>query len=181
MKTYTKFATALLLTGVALSASAAEFCRPLIGAVHLEPDADCKVAEAYPGNAYLKQPNTCFKTTVTGLGRGYSGLTMESVMGVDQGRTVTPNVANEKEAPPMTGALPIPQTRQFFTGRTVLKTFWGDIYAAEAGVQSAKGMTEQAIIVGGTGHYKNARGYMTIFGNYVGGWGTHVGEICTSR
>lgn len=176
-------ACSLLLT---IPALAAETCRPVFGLIQLTPDADCQVVKAYPGNAYLgaqRVPGTCFKTQALGLGNGFSGLTMESVFGLDQGHTTTPGVLNEKDAPPLPSDMPLPQTRQMFTGRTVIKTAQGDIYSADAGTMSAKGSTEQAIIVGGTGRYQRATGHIYAFGDYIGSgkWGTYTGQLCTPR
>lgn len=182
----TKLIAAVLLTHAAVLANAASSCRPILGKIQLTADPDCAVIQAYPGNAYLgaqRVPGTCFKTLALGLGTGYSGLTMEAVFGADQGQTATPGVLNEKDAPPLPGGQPIPQTRQLFTGRTVIKTPRGDIFTADAGTLSASGSSEQAMIVGGSGRYQHASGHLYAFGDYIGAgkWGSYIGQICTPR
>lgn len=175
---------ALLLSPLALPGLAAESCRPVFGLIQLTADADCQVVQAYQGYAYLgaqKVPGTCFKTQLLGLGSGFSGMTVEAMFGVDLGHTATPGVLNEKDAPPLPSSQAIPQTRQMFTGRTVLKTAFGELYSADAGTQSVRGATEQALIVGGSGRYQHATGHIYAFGDYVGSgkWGSYAGEICT--
>ena len=59
----------------------------------LGSNATCTITTAYPGNAYLGAPGTCFKARITGLGSGYAGLTSETVFGVDQGHTAMPSGA----------------------------------------------------------------------------------------
>ncbi|PHV10044.1 hypothetical protein [Chitinimonas sp. BJB300] len=178
MKTQIIILAALVVTPA--FTQAAEICRPVYGVIQLRPDALCQITKIYKGNAYLEN-GFCFKTVAVGLGSGYSGLTKEAAFGVDNVQNITPSILNEKEAPPMPS--PIVQTRQMFTGRTVLTTRDGNIYSADAGTMSVKGSTEQAIIVGGTGRYHGASGYIYAFGDYIGTgkWGTYTGQVCVPR
>lgn len=181
-----RLAMALLALSGAVTVQAAEVCRSFSGAIQLLPDPACKVLQDYPGNAYLgalQVPNSCFSTELTHFGKGSSGITAEAVYGSDMGHTFTPAVALENGVPQMPGSGPVSLSRQLFTGRTVLKTPRGNLFSAEAGSMSASGATEQAIIVSGTGDFKNARGHVYSFGDYVGPgkWGRYVAEICISR
>ncbi|MBB5016919.1 hypothetical protein HNQ59_000181 [Chitinivorax tropicus] len=180
--TQLKLLTAVLLTATTFAAQAADRCYPLVGALRLDMDPTCQVATEYPGNAFLKAPNTCHRTTVTGLGKGFSGLTVETVFGADQGHTMTPGSANEQQVPPVPdGTSPIPYTRRFFTGRTIIKSGNDALYGADAGVMGAKGLSEQILLVGGTGRFNGASGHIYAFGNYLGNWGAYIGELCLPR
>lgn len=181
-----QFAAALLACVAATSAHAAEFCRTFSGAVQLLPDPACKIVQDYPGNAYLgalQVPNTCFSTELTHFGKGSSGLTAEAVYGSDMGHTFTPAGAMENGVPHMPAQGPAGQSRQLFTGRTVIKTPRGNLFSADAGSMGSSGAAEQAVIVSGTGDFKNARGVVYAFGDYVGvgKWGRYVAEICVTR
>lgn len=180
------FAAALLVCVATSSAHAAEICRTITGAVQLLPDPDCKIIQDYPGNAYLgalQVPNSCFSTELTNFGKGSSGITAEAIYGSDMGNTFTPAMALENGVPQMPSTGPVTQSRQLFTGRTVLKTSRGSLFSAEAGSISASGAVEQAIIVSGTGDFKGAHGHVYSFGDYVGPgkWGRYVAEICMTR
>ena len=161
------FISAAVLVCLAVPASAAETCRSFSGAIQLLPDPDCNIVQAYPGNAYLaalQVPNTCFSTELTRFGKGSSGLTAEVVYGSDAGQTFTPAMALENGVPQMPAGAQIPQTRQLFTGRTVLKTPFGTLFSADAGSMGTSGATEQAVIVAGTGAVRNARGVRDAYG-----------------
>ncbi|MGL5985526.1 MAG: hypothetical protein ACRCZ5_01410 [Burkholderiales bacterium] len=180
------FISAAVLVCLAVPASAAETCRSFSGAIQLLPDPDCNIVQAYPGNAYLgalQVPNTCFSTELTRFGKGSSGLTAEVVYGSDAGQTFTPAMALESGVPQMPAGAQIPQTRQLFTGRTVLKTPFGTLFSADAGSMGTSGATEQAVIVAGTGAFRNARGVVYAYGDYIGPgkWGRYVAEICVPR
>ncbi|WP_137938575.1 hypothetical protein [Chitinivorax sp. B] len=177
-KVHRQLITAFTLVASAASVQAADRCQSLVGAVRLDLDTTCKVAEEYPGHAFLRAPGTCFKTTVTGLGNGFSGLTAETVFGADQNHTMTPGSANEQQVPPVPDGSAVPYTRRFITGRTIIKSGDSALYGADAGVTGAKGSTEQILLVGGTGKFKGASGYIYAFGNYIGNWGVYVGELC---
>ncbi|MGQ5521741.1 hypothetical protein ACUHMQ_00610 [Chitinimonas sp. PSY-7] len=181
---------AIVLANLPMLAQATGRCFPVFGTIQLIPDPQCQIITAYPGNNYLGSkenkdpaaPPVCFKTIASGLGTGFSGLTIEPVLGIDRVQTATPSTLEEKDIPPIPSAKAT-QTRQMFTGRTVLNTPYGKIFSAEAGAMSGVGSTEQAIIVDGRGYFAGATGHIYAFGDFIGinKKGSYVGEICLKR
>ncbi|WP_137937251.1 hypothetical protein [Chitinivorax sp. B] len=172
----------VLLSGLGVSVQAAEMCRDITGTIKLDLDATCKIVTEYPGNAYLgpRVPNSCYKTTLSGIGTGFTGLTAETAFGSNQGQLLTPAIINEKAVPPLPGGT-IPQTRRLFTSRTIIKTPLGNIISAEVGASMVYGTSTQSVIVDGTGPYKKAKGYLQAMGNFIGTGqaGKYYGRICT--
>ncbi|MEW9897757.1 hypothetical protein ABWL39_03865 [Chitinivorax sp. PXF-14] len=178
MSSFTRTLLLISVSSLSLQTYAANNCQALLGLIRLDADATCTITTAYPGNAYLGAPGTCFKARITGLGSGYAGLTSETVFGVDQGHTAMPSGAIENNVQPIPDGSPVPFTRRFITGRTVIRTAAGNLYSADAGVVSSSGTAEQAVITGGTGKYAGATGYIYALGNYIGQWGTYLGQLC---
>ena len=178
MPSFTRTLLLISVSSLSFQTYAASSCQALLGLIRLDADATCTITTAYPGNAYLGAPGTCFKARLSGLGSGYAGLTSETVFGIDQGHTAMPGGAIENNVQPIPDGSPIPFTRRFITGRTVIQTSAGNLYSADAGVVSANGTAEQAVITGGTGKYAGASGHIYALGNYIGQWSTYMGQLC---
>jgi hypothetical protein len=69
-------------------------------------------------------------------------------------------------------------------GARVLKDAIWHLVQRRCGSMGTSGATEQAVIVAGTGAFRNARGVVYAYGDYIGPgkWGgRYVAEICVPR
>jgi hypothetical protein len=183
-----KFSMFAVLAVASIGAANAQpyTCAPMSGIVHLTPDAECAIRLAYSevGFMYLSSlnvPGTCFSVKLRSGGRqvgsGSAGLTNEILTGM-QGSTGTPAMLNEADVWSYRNEVGLKETRQFFTGRSVVSLRGGNIYTADAGVKRRFNATEQLIVTKGDGVYAGAHGYFFINGNAVNGWANYNGKVC---
>jgi hypothetical protein len=165
-------------------AQALLICLPLSGQVRLDPDSSCKVTTLYPGPAYLGPgiPNSCFSVTFTAAVlvpfKGSSGLTAETMTMLSGGTGQTPATLNEAGVASSQNALGLPETRLFFTARSVLSLPAGRVYTADAGVAHGDDSAEQLVVTGGDGLYKGATGTLFATGKIMGQWANYNGQLC---
>jgi hypothetical protein len=159
-------------------------CAPMSGKVRLTPDTACAITSLYSeaGITYLGSlnvPGTCFSVTLRSgvVGSGSAGLTNEILTGM-QGSTGTPAMLNETDVWSYRNEVGLKETRQFFTGRSVVSLPGGKIYTADAGVKRRFNATEQLIVTRGDRAYAGAHGYFFINGNAVNGWANYNGKLC---
>ena len=177
------------ILGVA-SAQTPVRCIPVVGLVRLLPDATCAVTAQYPGPAYLAGigiPGTCFSLEIRSFGllanaSGVSGLTSETAISpLTQTGAPTPLTLNEGGLTPTPNEFGMPETRQLFTGRSVITTPIGKLYTADAGVRGADSSAEELLLAQGSGAFTGATGKVFLTGNTVGRWGAFHGEVCSPR
>lgn len=196
MKLNVKHAGAVALLGGAAAIAAAdqpaETCEKLSGFVRLEVDLSCAIKDIYPGPRYLGAPGTCFTLSVFGQppfeeARGVAGLTSEIALspltppsGV---AALTPLMLVELGVPWTPTELNVPESRRFFTARSVI--FGADgkskVFTADAGVSGAAGALEQLVITRGEGMFANATGHVSVVGNAVGGYVPFTGQLCRGK
>ena len=169
----------------------AETCRTLGGMVKLKVDPACNIAAQYSGPTYIGLPGTCFSSTILLMngktGSGFSGITKElSIHPLSQGSAQTPAIMNEQGLITRPNEFGLPESRRFFTARSVISLPGGKIYTADAGVMAAPpttsaslSTTEQMIVVKGDGVYKNSKGTIFLGGNVAQDWSSFTGTICT--
>lgn len=168
----------------------AENCKFLAGVVKLEPDPACRVTVHYSGPAYIAAPGTCFTSAIKLVngqsGAGFSGLTKEITLHpLSGGSAQTPAIMNEQNVASLPNEFGLPESRRFFTARSVLSLPGGKIYTADAGVIATSPIsasftsTEQLLITAGEGAYKNSKGAIFLSGNVVQNWAPFYGTICT--
>lgn len=171
----------LILIATTASAANADKCMRVTGQVRLDIDTTCKIAQFYPGNAYLGAMGTCFSTTAVGTlsGRGFSGLTAEMTSSpLTGGTSPAPLVLNEGGLNSVTNEFYQPETRRFFTARSIMKLAGGDLYTADAGVMGGDASTEQLVITKGTGNYTGVKGILYLTGKPIQNWASYAGDIC---
>lgn len=167
------------------AAASAATCKPLAGFVRLVPETACTITSRYPGNAYLAKAGTCFSAslldmTLTNMGTGFSGLTIEkTVSPILPANASTPAVLHERSVPAFTDEFGLAESRRFFTARSaiVMADGLGTIYTADAGVIHGTASTEELVIVGGTGAYTYATGSIFAWGKMINGWAQFDGKI----
>lgn len=174
------FVIVLLIMSIVSTKSMAETtytCKEISGFVRLEPEiGTCAVAEEFPA-AYLGTepfniPFTCFTIQILGdiHGTGVCGLTVEGMTDLQDSEGLTP--AN------LTGEHEVPESRQFFTARSVLFLPEGNILTVDGGINGRWGDAEHLVIVGGTDSYEQATGSLFVTGNIVEHWGRYRGTFC---
>lgn len=182
MKQKTLISLLLLIASSTASAASADKCTRVTGRVRLDPDPACTISQQFPGNSYLGAMGACFSTTAIGglAGRGFSGLTVEMATSpLTGGTTPIPLILNERGLNSVTDEFYLPETRRFFTARSILKLAGGDLYTADAGVIGYDGSsTEQLVIDHGTGDYTGVKGVVYLTGKPIQNWVQYTGEIC---
>jgi len=171
----------LALLSVGISGAQAQTCIPMAGWVKLTPDLACQVSQHVSGVAFLGAPGTCFSVAVAGLlkGSGHAGMTLETMISPITGSVAqSPAVLNEGGLAAATDEFNLPETRRVFTARSVISFPGGRIFTSDVGVIGAGAGTEQLIVTGGDGVYKNATGTIYSFNNVLGQWGPFQGKLC---
>lgn len=173
----------LVLMGVStftIAAGALE-CRYVAGKVTLTPDPTCKIASQYSGPPYLLAPGTCFSVTLKGTlnGTGYSGLTRETLISpLTPSAGSAPAILNESGLASAPNEFGLPETRRFFTARSVLSLPGGRVFTADGGIIDGLISVEQLVVTKGDGNYAGAAGTFNAGGNiFAGGW--LFGELCS--
>lgn len=169
----------------------AENCRFLSGVAKLKADPACNIAARYSGPTYIAAPGTCFSSTILlangRSGTGFSGLTKElSLHPLSEGSAQTPAIMREQGLATRPNEFGLPESRRFFTARSVLSLPGGKIYTADAGVTSSPQITpanfsttEQMLITKGEGIYQNSKGAIFLSGNVTQDWAPFYGTVCT--
>ena len=120
----TAISSLLVLMGVSTLAMANQLeCKYVVGKVTLTPDPACNIAAQYSGPPYLFAPGTCFSVTLKGTlsGTGYSGLTRETLISpLTPSVGSTPAILNESGLASAPNEFGLPETRRFFTARSVI-------------------------------------------------------------
>lgn len=159
----------------------AQTCIPMSGSVKLTPDLTCQVSQRISGVAFLGAPGTCFSVAVKGVvsGSGFSGMTLEQMTSPMTGNLAqSPAILNESGLAAVPDEFNLPETRRIFNARSALSLPGGTVYTIDMGIIGAGSATEQLIVSGGEGLYKNATGVLYAYNNVVGQWSPYQGKLC---
>lgn len=168
------------LVGVVLPAHA-QTCVPLSGSIKLTPDLSCQISQRISGVAFLGAPGTCFSVAVKGVvsGSGFAGMTLEQMISPMTGNLAqSPAILNESGLTAVPDEFNLPETRRIFNARSALSLPGGTVYTIDMGIAGAGSATEQLIISGGEGLYKNATGVLYAYNNVLGQWSPYQGKLC---
>lgn len=176
-------ALAILCTALcsATLTAQAQVCVALSGSVKLTPDAACTISQRVPGVPFLGAPGTCFSIAVKGTlpGSGYAGMTLENVIGPVTGSLAqSPVIMNEAGLAATTDEFNLPETRRVFNSRSAFSLPGGTLYTVDVGIVGGGAASEQLIISGGDGFYKNASGILYTYNSVIGQWGPYTGKLC---
>jgi hypothetical protein len=178
----TLFLACAIGEAIAAPATPAFVCERVAGYAQLTPDPTCKILISHPGGPLIGRPQTCFSVTLKSggmrVGTGSAGLTFEITAGALGGVLYTPAILNEGGVSKYINELGQMESREFFTGRSVISLQGGSIYTADAGVMRHGSAAEQLLITKGTGRYRDASGEIFVGGQEIGGWAAYHGRIC---
>jgi hypothetical protein len=159
-------------------------CQEVAGTLLLTPDRTCQIkrrenVQQFPDVVFLEPnsctPFTCFTGDVNGT-LDKQRITGKSVSGL------TANAFAQTFQSPQ-GCSPI------FTAATVVRLFnarnkfIGRLFLRDFGVMNADGtVTEELVVIGGTGEFKDAKGTLAVQGNEFAPPGASVsGTICSKQ
>jgi hypothetical protein len=164
-------------------ANASDVCIPMSGRAQLAPDPTCAIMSLDPNHPYVH--GACFSVKLRSggfvVGTGSAALTAEVIVGLDGKATITPAALNEAGVAAHTNEVGQPETRKFFTARSVLNLPGGTIYTADAGVKRPHGDIEELIVTGGTEAYAGASGGFVLSGDVLSKWANYSGKVCVPQ
>lgn len=183
MKLMAKGLPLVILGIMSIPATAAMRCDRYVGMVQMVPDFSCAVVAQSPNPNYLNLPGTCFSFQLKGRlqGNGVAGLTSEGMvhpMEQSYAARGTPAFLQESGLPITVNEFGIPESRRFFTARSVMSLAGSHLFTADAGVINGPRSVEQLVITGGDGAYAGATGYLYASGDLLGTGGKYEGEVC---